>query len=82
MTRLPDTPPSPPKNSGIISDMANTSSPSPRVIMAKVVPDLRVVTQPKSTAKPRPATPPTSGTSATGRGSEPSATLFSAWMAR
>ena len=44
MTRLPDTPASPPKNSENISDIANTNSPTPIVIMAKVVPDLRVVT--------------------------------------
>ena len=44
MTRLPETPPSPPKNSGIMSDIAKTNSPRPSVIMAKVVPDLRVLT--------------------------------------
>lgn len=43
-TRLPDTPASPPKNSGTISDIANTSSPMPSVIMAKVVPARLVVT--------------------------------------
>ena len=43
-TRLPETPASPPKNSENISDMANTSSAMPSVIMAKGVPDLRVVT--------------------------------------
>ena len=43
-TRLPDKPASPPKKSENISDMANTNSPSPKVIMAKVVPDLRVDT--------------------------------------
>ena len=43
-TRLPATPASPPKNSGTISDIANTSSPTPSVIMAKVVPDFLVVT--------------------------------------
>ncbi len=42
--RLVAMPPSPPKNSGSISDEANTSSTKPSVIMAKVVPDLRVVT--------------------------------------
>ena len=50
--------------------------------MAKVVPDLRVVTQPNSAAKNMPATPPTTGTSDTGRGSDPLLAMFSAWIAR
>ncbi len=37
-------PPSPPKNSGNISDIAVTSSPMPRVIIANVVPAFLVVT--------------------------------------
>ena len=41
---VPLMPPSPPKNSGIISDIDHTSSPMPSVIIAKVVPALRVVT--------------------------------------
>jgi hypothetical protein len=43
-TRLPVMPPSPPKNSGSISDIDHTSSPMPSVIMAKVVPAFLVVT--------------------------------------
>ena len=43
-TRLPWMPPSPPKNSGIISDIDATSSPMPSVIIANVVPDFLVVT--------------------------------------
>ena len=43
-TRLLDTPASPPKKPENISDMANTSSPMPSVIIAKGVPDLRTVT--------------------------------------
>ena len=43
-TRLAETPPSPPKNSGIISDIANTSSPMPSVIIANGVPAFFVVT--------------------------------------
>ena len=43
-TRLPEMPASPPKNSENMSDMANTSSATPNVIMAKGVPDFLVVT--------------------------------------
>jgi hypothetical protein len=43
-TRLPLTPPSPPKNSGNISDIAHTSSPMPSVIIANGVPAFLVVT--------------------------------------
>ena len=43
-TRLPDTPASPPKNSENISDIANTSSAMPSVIMANGVPAFLVVT--------------------------------------
>lgn len=42
--RLVEMPPSPPKKSGNISELANTISPMPMVIMAKVVPDFLVVT--------------------------------------
>ncbi len=82
VTRLLETPPSPPKNSGNISDMAQTSSPMPSVIIAKVVAAFLVVTQPSSTAKNMPASPPTNGTRLTGSGNAPLATRFSAWMAR
>ncbi len=81
-TRLPDTPASPPKNSGSISEADHTSSPTPRVIMAKVVPDLRVVTQPSRAAKPSPASPPTSGIRLTGRPKWPALARFSVWMVR
>ena len=43
-TRLPEMPPSPPKNSGNISAEAHTSSPMPSVIMAKGVAAFLVVT--------------------------------------
>ena len=43
-TRLVVMPPSPPKKSGNISEQANTSSPMPSVIIAKVVPARLVVT--------------------------------------
>ncbi len=79
--RLAETPASPPKNSGIISDIANTSSPMPSVIIAKGVPAFLVVTKPSSTAKKMPASPPTSGIRLTGIGSEPSPMRFSAWTA-
>ena len=42
--RLAEMPPSPPKNSGIISDIAATSSPMPSVIIANGVPAFFVVT--------------------------------------
>jgi hypothetical protein len=38
--------------------MAKTNSASPKVIMENAVPDLRVVTKPSNTAKPKPAKPP------------------------
>ena len=79
--RLPDTPPSPPKNSGTIKAMANTSSAMPRVIMAKGVPALRVVTKPSTMANPAPAKPPTRGIRLTGTDSQPCPTWLSAWMA-
>ena len=82
ITRSAATPASPPKNSGTISDIANTSSARPSVIIANGVPDLRVVTKPSSTATPIPASAPTSGTRLTGSGSWPPATRLSAWMAR
>ena len=44
VTRLPEMPPSPPKNSGNISDMAKTSSPTPSVIIANGVAAFLVVT--------------------------------------
>jgi hypothetical protein len=78
---LPDTPPSPPKNSGTISDIANTSSPMPSVIMAKGVPALRVVTKPSSTAKAAPVRPPRSGMRLVGTGIDPSAMRLSACTA-
>ena len=43
-TRLPVMPPSPPKNSGSISDIDHTSSPMPSVIIANVVPAFLVLT--------------------------------------
>ncbi len=79
--RLADTPPSPPKNSGTISAIENTSSPRPRVIMAKGVPAFFVVTKPSSTANAAPVTPPTSGIRLTGRPSRPAPTATRAWMA-
>ena len=42
--RLAETPPSPPKNSGTMSDIENTSSPMPSVIIANGVPAFLVVT--------------------------------------
>ena len=74
-------PPSPPKKPGNISAIDATSSPMPSVIMAKVVPDLRVVTKPSSAAKKRPASPPTTGISTSGMGSVPCPARFMAWMA-
>ena len=61
--------------------MEATSSPTPSVIMANVVPDFLVVTQPSSAAKNMPARPPTTGISTSGMGSAPSAARFMAWMA-
>ena len=58
--------------------MANTNSATPSVIMAKGVPDLRVVTQPNKMAKPMPATPPTMGSRLTGMLSLPPLTALSA----
>ncbi len=43
-TRLPLMPPSPPKKPENISDIANTSSPTPSVIIANGVPAFLVVT--------------------------------------
>ena len=80
-TRLLAMPPSPPKNSGNISAMAATSSPTPSVIMAKVVPDFLVVTKPSKMAKNAPARPPTSGMSTSGIPAEPLVAMFMAWMA-
>ena len=69
--RLPDTPPSPPKNSGNISDIAHTSSPTPKVIIANGVAAFLVVTQPNTTATSIAATPPTIGVKLTGSGQPP-----------
>ena len=67
-TRLPEMPPSPPKNSGNISAIAHTSSPIPRVIIANGVAAFLVVTQPRMTANTMPERPPTTGIKLTGRG--------------
>ena len=77
-TRLPETPASPPKNSENISDMANTNSATPSVIMANGVPALRVVTQPSKMAKPMPVKPPMMGSKLTGMWSLPALTALSA----
>ena len=77
VTRLPEMPPSPPKNSGNISDIAHTSSPTPSVIIAKVVAAFLVVTQPNKRANARPAIPPTSGIRLTGRSKAPLPTALS-----
>ena len=61
--------------------MDATSSPMPSVIMAKGVPDFRVLTKPSSMANSMPATPPTSGTSTKGTGSWPLPARFMACMA-
>ena len=82
VTRLPVMPPSPPKNSGNISDMAQTSSPMPSVIMANGVAAFLVVTQPSTTANSAPASPPAIGTRLTGSGNWPPLTRLSVWMAR
>jgi hypothetical protein len=44
VTRLLETPPSPPKKAGNMSELAATISPMPSEIMAKVVPARRVIT--------------------------------------
>ena len=80
-TRSVVMPPSPPKKPGNISAIEATSSPTPSVIMAKVVPDFLVVTQPSSAAKNMPAKPPTIGINHTGMGKCPPAARFMAWMA-
>ena len=61
--------------------MAHTSSPIPMVIMAKVVADFLVVTQPSTMATAMLASPPAMGTRLTGRGNPPD-TRFSVWIAR
>ena len=71
-------PPSPPKKPRRISEQAATSSPMPSEIIAKAVPARLVETQPKMTAKNRPARPPTSGSSGSGIGSLPAPMTFSA----
>jgi hypothetical protein len=81
-TRSVVMPPSPPKNSGNIRAIEATSSPMPRVIMAKVVPDFLVVTKPSRMANSMPARPPTKGMSTSGMGMRPSPARFMAWMAR
>jgi hypothetical protein len=81
-TRLPEMPPSPPKNSGNINAIAQTSSPMPSVIIANVVADFLVVTQPSRSAKTTPARPPTIGIRLTGSGSTPLLTRLSVWIAR
>ena len=62
--------------------MANTSSPTPSVIMANVVPAFLVDGKPSSAAKNKPAKPPTSGISTSGIGSEPCDARLMAWMAK
>jgi hypothetical protein len=52
-----------------------------RVIIAKGVPALRVVSQPKTKPKKSPASPPTSGSSETGT-SSPLPIRFIAWIAK
>ena len=64
-----------------MSDIANTSSPMPSVIMAKGVPAFLVVTKPSTTANPAPARPPASGIRLTGIGRLASPTATKAWMA-
>ncbi len=75
-------PPSPPKNSGNISDEAHTSSPMPSVIMANGVAAFLVVTHPSSSANASPARPPAIGTRLTGSGRWPAETRLSVWIAR
>ena len=82
-TRLPETPASPPKNSGTISDIDHTSSPTPSVIIAKVVPLFLVVTiaQQRGEQQPGQARPPAAA-ALTGSGNAPALTRFSEWIAR
>lgn len=80
-TRSVVMPPSPPKNSGNISAIEATSSPTPSVIMANVVPDFLVVTKPSKMAKKAPASPPTMGISTSGMLKLPLLAMFMAWMA-
>ena len=81
VTRLPLTPPSPPKNPGNIKDIAQINSPMPSVIMAKGVPDFFTVTEPKIAANTKPVKPPTIGTILTGKGNLPALIILSVWIA-
>jgi hypothetical protein len=58
-------PPSPPNQVGSMCESAHTSSPTPKVIMAKGMAAWRVLTQPVRSAKTLATKPPRSGTSAT-----------------
>ncbi len=63
-----------------MSELAATISPIPREIIAKVVPALRVITQPEAMPKSSPAAPPASGSSVTGNAHECSRTARRRWM--
>ena len=62
--------------------MAQMSSPTPNVIIAKVVPDFLVVTQPITTATSMLAKPPTMGIRLTGMASVPLLARFSVCIAK
>lgn len=64
-------PPSPPNTPGNISATAAASSPMPSVIIAKVVPALRVQMKPSTAAAAPPASPPNSGMNGRGMAGAP-----------
>ena len=64
-----------------MSALDATSSPRPSEIIEKTVPARRVETEPKMTAKNRPASPPTSGMTGSGMAYLLRTIAFIAWMA-